>query len=261
MLQTFEFTFQALASGKVRGYGAEALHGWLFHIWSEVNSEFATWLHDQESKPFALRGLRGKLAFRDGWGYLTEGEIYREQMVRLVDLFRQGSERSIRIGQIPMKWLGVQALHTPISYHELLERSFERDGISRLQVRFETPTSFRRQGVQLLFPEPQLMIESLMRRWEQYSPVPIPKEETAGISECMRVSQYDLSTSAISFDRYVIMGFRGEVHITVAKGVEPFVQGVVQALLSFAEYAGIGYKTTMGMGQVRVQTMKNGKQR
>ena len=104
----------------------------------------------------------------------------------------------------------------------------------------------------MVLPQPELVFGSLLRRWNALSPVPIHPElrqwfqEALGISEVRR-----LSTRMLEFGRFREKGFIGEV---VFEALGPWTQEALRglnALADFAFFAGVGHKTTMGMGQVR----------
>jgi CRISPR-associated endoribonuclease Cas6 len=54
----------------------------------------------------------------------------------------------------------------------------------------------------------------------------------------------------LQFDRFAQKGFVGMVTYEVKRGT-PELAHIVNALADLALYAGVGYKTTMGMGQCR----------
>jgi CRISPR-associated endoribonuclease Cas6 len=206
------------------------------------------------------------MAHRDGWAYLNPGETYRIRLSTYSQEMTAGMDAVVRflanresselfLAHTPMQLIEAKALGEPLTYAALLEESFARADIQRIVVRFVTPTSFRRQGVQLLFPEPVLTVESLLRRWQLFSEVELPMEDMLPIEQAVRVTQYELSTGMVRFDRYGIIGFRGEVSFSLDKELSLFQKGVLRALFRLAEYTGIGYKTTMGMGEVNVRFM------
>jgi len=65
--------------------------------------------------------------------------------------------------------------------------------------------------------------------------------------ECVRVTQGDLQTHVVHFPNFVQKGFTGTCTYSFRdEGVSELA-----ILAAFAPYAGVGYKTTMGMGQVQ----------
>jgi CRISPR-associated endoribonuclease Cas6 len=261
MLQSWQVSFTALQDGKIRGFGAEQFHGMLFEMLKTVDAQFAADLHERAIKPFSITGIRGSFAHRAGWTYLSGDQEYRFYIHTLDESMRdrlerlaawESPDREWSVGSVHITTPQVHAVTIPVSYAAVLERAFEEPGLAKVSVNFRSPTSFRRHGTQQLLPEPGLVVESLLRRWNHIGDVELDVDEQA-LSEALRISQYNLSTSLVPFDKYPIIGFRGELQYSLAKDVDLYHQGVLRALFRFAEYAGIGYKTTMGMGEVRTK--------
>ncbi len=129
---------------------------------------------------------------------------------------------------------------------------------------FATPTAFSRGqkawGKHLvLFPTPALVFENLARQWDLFAPAHLrlsacdltPRGIEAWCDEHVIVSQYTLATRYLSSSKFGHVGFQGRV-IYEVKG-NPTLQAArwLSPLARLALFSGIGYKTTMGMGQVR----------
>ncbi|MGI9057646.1 MAG: CRISPR system precrRNA processing endoribonuclease RAMP protein Cas6 [Ktedonobacteraceae bacterium] len=129
---------------------------------------------------------------------------------------------------------------------------------------FVTPTAFsmgqKPWGKLLkLFPEPVYVFESLARQWESFAP-PHLRMEASGMSprtlaawceEQIIVARYDLATSYMPSSKFGQAGFQGKIVYEV-KGIPTAPEAQwLSPLARFALFSGIGYKTTMGMGQAR----------
>src|SRR5205807_6283024 len=123
-------------------------------------------------------------------------------------------------------------------------------------IRFASPTAFslgdRRFG---LFPEARLVWDSLMRSWNFYAPEVLRLDKVelrAFVGKQIFVEDYHLQTETRRFPTYSQKGFVGTCtyHVKVKDSYAP----QVAALAEFARYSGIGYKTTMGMGQACRET-------
>ena len=125
------------------------------------------------------------------------------------------------------------------------------------RIRFVTPTSFKSRGEYMIMPSTRLIFQSLFMR---YSQVYAGDNEVDGdtidyISSHSRISSYNLHSMyyPISADKKTkIPAFAGETALSIS-GKQP-LQGLANMLLTFGEYAGIGIKTSMGMGGVRMIT-------
>lgn len=139
------------------------------------------------------------------------------------------------------------------SFDELLAQAQpERD----VTLEFLSPTAFnfgqQDWGKQfVILPEPALVFESLLRTWNAYSPAPFAEEPLKTyLADHVVVKRYKAESHMLRYPRHFQVGFTGTVTCgLMAKDDEVCRQ--LNALADFAFYAGVGYKTTMGMGQVR----------
>ncbi len=93
-----------------------------------------------------------------------------------------------------------------------------------------------------------------MRTWNRYSPEVLRIDKSAMrdfVKQHVTISNYNLRTTCLYFPRYSQTGFTGTCNYAVEMDREYAAQLMV--LAEFARYAGIGYKTTMGMGQARIE--------
>jgi CRISPR/Cas system endoribonuclease Cas6 (RAMP superfamily) len=90
-----------------------------------------------------------------------------------------------------------------------------------------------------------------MDRWNQFSPVKIDKTLVKDFKKCLMVSGYNLRTHILDFgDEGRKIGFTGYCQYTVADEAPLKVIKVIHLLGRFGFFAGIGYGTPRGMGQV-----------
>ena len=121
----------------------------------------------------------------------------------------------------------------------------------RVRLRFVTPTAF--DSPTGLFPLPALVCASLGRKWaRQADPAWAPEASAVeALGAALRVVRHDLRTERVSLGRYHATGFTGECDLALLPGAPPVLARLLHLLAGFAFYAGVGLKTTMGMGQVR----------
>jgi CRISPR-associated endoribonuclease Cas6 len=121
---------------------------------------------------------------------------------------------------------------------------------------FATPTSFslgqRAWGRRMeLLPRPDFVFDSLWRKWNAFAPEPFGPEVVQVARDQVVLSQLEGATREIRFPRAPQLGFVGRCTYGIKGQVAEPVLRALNALADFAFYAGVGYKTTMGMGQTR----------
>jgi len=110
-----------------------------------------------------------------------------------------------------------------------------------------------------VFPEPSAVFESLARQWEIFAPASL-RMATGGITpqaigtwceEHVIVSRYSLQTCYLPSSKFGLTGFQGDVLYEVKGSPAAAEASWLSSLARFALFGGVGYKTTMGMGQTR----------
>lgn len=160
------------------------------------------------------------------------------------------SNRSIRLGNCEFALLDAR-LESPYggvcNYSDLCARPRRE-----VLVRFTSPVTFRRSGLNIPLPDQSLVYQSLWQKWQAFSDHLMPEHLFAEMMSVLAVSALDGHTRVWKFPRYKITGFVGLVGYELVKPASPDAMALFGALSEFAFYAGVGYKTTMGMGQCRI---------
>ncbi|WP_246564116.1 CRISPR-associated endoribonuclease Cas6 [Leptothoe spongobia] len=144
------------------------------------------------------------------------------------------------------------------NYQQLYEQASERD--RKLSLQFYTPTAFRQGGHDSSMPTAHRVFQSLLRRWNRYSELEFP----ATIIDCLQDSQFNVRTEIASDPRQQFQqtgarvnpcnqftGCVGTVTYRILGKVDETTIKQLNTLADFSFYAGVGRKTTMGMGVTR----------
>ncbi len=129
----------------------------------------------------------------------------------------------------------------------------------QVAIEFLSPTAFslgqRPWGKQFhLFPDAAFVFRSLLRSWNALAPTnlaiepDVVEEYLDRDSVILRLEK--LNTSMLRYPDHPQIGFTGRVTYGF-KGKDDDILRRLDTLADFAFYAGVGYKTTMGMGQVK----------
>lgn len=119
----------------------------------------------------------------------------------------------------------------------------------RLQLTLQTPTAFKSKGHYQLLPTQELVVGSLVRRWNVSVP-DCPIEDEGGglqaLAEGLVYRQVRLQSQNYPLKQAFVPGVTGRVEIRLQ--LTGFHRALAGALLSFAPWAGLGVKTALGMG-------------
>lgn len=136
---------------------------------------------------------------------------------------------------------------------------------------FASPTGFRRDGLTLPLPLPELVYGSLERQWRDLTGIQTRLIINDFLKYMLVLERHDIQTHALRFKKGTVqVGFVGDVHMSAMRRnaklekKEPELHAELQrfydpcmqflaAVSRFAFYSGVGIKTTQGMGMTRVQ--------
>ncbi|HEU5226295.1 MAG TPA: CRISPR system precrRNA processing endoribonuclease RAMP protein Cas6 [Ktedonobacteraceae bacterium] len=120
---------------------------------------------------------------------------------------------------------------------------------------------------QVMFPQPEYVFHNLMRRWEDVAPpelAPLIQKERLEqylLEDGMIVIDYDLTAHHVHFTTHRQRGFIGTCTYQLRGPNEQptpeaplTVKQQFYLLAQLAFYTSVGYKTAMGLGQVRLKT-------
>lgn len=161
------------------------------------------------------------------------------------------------------------------SFRELVERAkaWRCKKVEDLEIEFATLTTFHRGNAHspygkhyALLPYPQHVFPWLARRWQELAPqdfaTVIQEEQIERYIEAdgMVIEDHALHTHRVQFSRHPQRGFLGSCTYSLRGPDETnipadqlSVRQQIVLLSQLAFYTGVGYKTTMGMGQVRIK--------
>ena len=143
------------------------------------------------------------------------------------------------------------------SVAELNEMSYTLQHSQRVVIEFRSPTTFKQLGENVIFPTITLIMQSLWQRFNAYIPGIALNDDDAFDMLCrgMRIESYKLQSALYPIKEMQIRGFLGR--ITVKQSLPAPLAQVSGTLLKFAQYGGIGAKTSLGMGGVSVTALEN----
>ncbi|MEH2135308.1 CRISPR-associated endoribonuclease Cas6 [Nostoc sp.] len=238
------------------------LHAWFLDQVRQLNPELSAYLHDGESeKPFNISALSGQLLASGRQLQLEAKQIYRWHVnalsPRVVQFLKQWLTElpqilDLRDALLQIKQVSI--VHPSATYAQLLQLSPEKP--SNVNFSFVSPTSFRRKGHHFPLPVPVNLFHSYLRRWNDFSGMPIePEPFLDWIDEGVIIHQHRLESMKVAAGkRGSVTGFTGVMSCGLSKSAlanSEFTR-LFYALARLAPYCGTGHKTTFGLGQTRL---------
>jgi CRISPR-associated endoribonuclease Cas6 len=274
MIYSLAVHLTSTQTATVRATLGHQAHAAFLRTVREADPALAEVLHTPqfEMRPFTVSPLLGVPRARDGMVTVKPDEDYFLRFTVLYQpIFQQFMARFLRGQARPVIRLGRalflvrEILATPESspwagYTSFGQLYHHAQPVSKVRLEFTSPTAFSfgrkawgRKVVPL--PDPTLVFRSLWKKWNTCALPELSLDEVLlqYVAENVVVKRCQLETKMQHFGRSPQVGFVGRVTFGLmgrGQGADLF-RRQLDLLADFAFYAGVGYKTTMGMGQCR----------
>ncbi|MBV7337675.1 CRISPR system precrRNA processing endoribonuclease RAMP protein Cas6 [Chloroflexi bacterium TSY] len=273
-------------SGSLHATIGELSHAAFYAAIDAVDPALAKRVHDAEArKPFSLSPLYGYWqspkdrrihigAGQEGWlrlGLLDE-ELFAAFMQHILYSGVTGGAPGIQLGDIPFtitESLGTPGAHPWVGYATREQLMALDDAPDRWVLEFESPTAIRwgqadKGGIVgkgsrrvEVFPQPRPAIASLRSRWNRMMTDADDYQFDIQFEEWVErnvvVSKvFHWETQPFPYKKQTYVGGLGKLEYRLLDTSNRAYAVHFHRLLHLAFFAGIGYKTTHGLGQVRV---------
>ncbi|MCC5654183.1 CRISPR-associated endoribonuclease Cas6 [Nostoc sp. XA013] len=226
------------------------IHAQVMNWLSLADSQTADIIHRAQVSPFSISGLMG---YRRQRGTKPGDDfIFRISLLdgNLIDLLLRGIEQSdnqtLYLGQCPFVIRSIYTLpdtHPQANISDYTVLANTEKISDEITLKFLSPTSFKQQQEIQPFPLPELVFGNLLRRWNVFAP---PELQFPSLEWKAVVSAYELKTYALKLEGGAEIGTKGWVKYRFRDSEQARIATV---LAHFANFAGVGRKTAMGMGQ------------
>lgn len=244
MLKLVEFELKLPDKEKINISMGSVMHGFLMSL---LPIHFAEKLHSENLRPFSQCVYFDKEKNKSLWRIGTlDTEDYELIILPLLEtkkifLRQKGYDIFLQSSNVLLE----------SDYEQLADEIFPASEIPHgADFKFLTSTSFKRSGDYVIFPETFLILQSLLQRWNSFSPYMKLEDNNLAekLSEFCKILNYNLHSRKFSLERTTITGFSGKTSILFVGN--DMVNRILALLAKFAPFAGIGIKTALGMGAV-----------
>lgn len=225
---------------------ASIFHGILMQT---ISSEYAEYLHNQGLKPYSQSIQR-----EDNQIYWYINTLNKEAYDNII---------------VPMNTIGFEQFHldkkavdvrimsktvSTMSKESLFEQFYDDlKARNYITIIFQSPTSFKSNGEYCIMPDLKLIYQSLMNKYSTVdSDVDMRDEETlTQLVLNSKIVSYNLKSVFFPLEGIKIPSFKGEITIKI-KGSTTMAR-YIHFLAQFSEYSGVGIKTGIGMGAMKIR--------
>lgn len=218
-------------------------------LMEQLDSSYAELLHRQGLKPYSQYLLQDRQQVREWVVKTFTQEAYQQVMLPLMD--GGFKEFTIEKKQIHVRICGKE-LHT-LPKRELMQEFYDGTDERRFHMEFLSPTAFKSNAKYVMIPEIRYILQSLMNKYSAASDdmEMYDNETLEQLVDKIGITRYQLRSTMFPLEAVRIPAFRGEMTIHVG-GTDTMAR-YTRLLLRFGEYSGVGIKTAMGMGGLRIK--------
>ena len=121
-----------------------------------------------------------------------------------------------------------------------------------IDLAFLSPAAFKQNGKYVFYPDLSLIYGSLMRKYSASSgQLDMMDEDTLmQLVNQSEIVRYHLKTALFPMEGIRLTGFMGTIRIQI-KGSDTIAR-YIRLLLRFGKFSGVGIKTGMGMGAIKM---------
>lgn len=233
---------------KPSGWLGVPVHGLIYAALESAHPKLSKTVHEAQIKPFRVAGVQWQEdTVRFQVGILSD---------ELKDVLQEALQAGTYAGEAHHTLNGEVLQQTVLqesTYSELYESHLVQGSLGRnLHFDFQSPVAFQQYGISMPFPVPRLMFLSLAQRFKHFGNLDLGEGLDHWVQESLSIQDFKLFPRKVYFKGMrdsTVMGSTGHISLFIQKpGVmEP---PAVRMLTEYANYAGIGYKTTYGLGNV-----------
>ncbi|MGC9503536.1 CRISPR-associated endoribonuclease Cas6 [Baaleninema sp.] len=257
-LVSLRFQLQPQRTAKLFPQYSVGLHAWFLDTVRQSDPELSTYLHDGESeKAFSLSLLNGELPLvgrqlevqRDRTYHWTLTFLNRD-LVQWAETWLKTPPETLTLRAATFNIQSIDIYRPPTTYQTLFDST---DG-SSVELSFLTPTSFRHRGHHVPLPVPTNLFHSYLRRWNDFSGIPVESEGFLDwVDTHVVIRRHNIQSHKVAAGkRGSVTGFTGSIELAVSATAghqTPHYVQVFAALAQFAPYCGTGHKTPFGLGE------------
>lgn len=220
---------------------AYPLYAWLL---SHLSQERGDALHEQSIHPIS------QYVHRDGVQVQWIVNLLTDEAIEWFHpILEKESAAQLRQGIVEF---GERTVETIASAQTLIARAQNLSEDRRFALEMATPTAFKQNSRYTIFPQESLILQSLVHRWESCFPE-LPLDDADAMLAMLagvHIVDYRLHTLRYPLKQTRIPSFQGRIILESHLPV-PLME-ILKALYVFAPYAGLGIKTALGMGGVKI---------
>lgn len=245
MLRKREIVLKESENNKVHIKNGSLFHGFLME---KMPEDYAAVLHESNVRPFSQYLNFSKEEKKWIW---TIGSLNKTADDALEKVLSNISTIELKNKGLVLD-IDYVRTYPAISYKELTEKCYTGKVYNTVDIEFLTPCSFKVAGRNVIMPEIKLIYQNIINRWNEFSETISIKDKDAmdHIIQHTTIRDYNIRSRNFALESVTVKGCEGSISLKIS-GPDTLIS-LCNLLFRFAEYSGIGTRTALGMGGVRI---------
>lgn len=228
---------------------SSTFHGVLMELLPE---EYAAELHVSRRHPYAQHIERQG----DEWHWIITALNEDTAQRLLQQVLMKVNDFTVKKHQLHIKV--IEKNYQELSDSNLAKSFYQEQAGKYIMLQFVTPTTFKHDGRYVNFPDVHRMFSNIMKKFDAINPDEKMYDEDTleQLVEHTVMSRYELRSTVYSLEGVRIPAFIGKITLKMC-GSQTMIN-FANMLFDFASYSGIGVKTAMGMGAIKILGERTG---
>ncbi len=228
---------------------SSTFHGALMELLPE---DYATELHISKRRPYTQH-----LERQDGQWHWIVTALNEETAGRmLTEVLMPLKEITIKKHQLNLQIIG--KTYQEMTDKELAHAFYQDQASKYITIQFLTPTAFKSNGRYVNYPDIRMIFSNIMKSYDAacLDEKLFDDDTLDQLVEKAVLSRYDLHSTVFSLEGVRIPAFLGRMTLKMT-GTQTMTN-FANMLFSYSSYSGIGIKTALGMGAIKILEERTG---
>lgn len=218
-----------------------------------ISTDYAGKLHEQGLNPYSQYSVFDRKKNILTW---TLNTLNEEAGEKIIDVLMENLPTVIRLKkkQCNLTLISKQ-ITNETNYEKLAAQYLNSDcpAFRRVDFKFITSTSFKNNHEYVIFPNQFLVMNSLLNRWNSFAGenAIVEQDLALNLAKQTLVADYNLKLVPFYLERTKIQAFKGEYSLYIK--TDTMLKNIIYLLSAYAQFAGVGIKTSVGMGATSAQ--------
>lgn len=217
-------------------------------LMEQITREYGEVLHKSQLQPYSQQVMVTKDTIK--WRVFTLSKVAHDE---IINPLMKNEFTTVHLKHKDMQFEVIGKNSSEYSYDQLIENAFFATCPRVVEIEFVTPTAFKSNNEYIIFPTAKHIFQSLMLKFDAHSSDSeiFSMELLEDIEKYVKIIGYQLHTTKFHLEGISIPAFQGKITLKIT-GPQQLVN-MVQMLLQYGEYSGVGIKCAIGMGGIQIK--------